>query len=310
MSNFLITGGTGSIGSQIVRRLHADGQHDIRVYSRSEELQLNLMRELERPENIQWIIGDVRDYDRLASVMAGCNAVVHAAAMKHVGFCENNPDEAVATNVRGTQNCLRAAVANGVQRFTLVSTDKAAYPANTMGVTKLMAERLVLAAKRAGYNAVRLGNVFGSRGSVVPYLRECALEGRSPRLSHLEVRRFFMTVDEAAEFALTVTRGVLSDTHGIFAPRLGIIRLGDLWEAVKRQAAPMQAEPTIIGLAPGEKMNETLLTAEEVTQCAGFPWGYQIYPERPAGYAHGGGVTTDQDTGLYTVDQIVSKFLV
>src|SRR3989338_8888989 len=174
----LVTGGTGSIGSEIVRQLLKKGPKTIRVLSRHEEGHHQLMHELAgEEEKMRFIIGDIRDRERLALAMEGVDIVFHAAALKHVPLCEYNPFEAVKTNIVGTQNVIEAARSAGVDRVIGISTDKAVEPESVLGVSKLMAEKLFLATyfykgdKETRFTCVRLGNVWGSRGSILPVFR-------------------------------------------------------------------------------------------------------------------------------------------
>jgi UDP-N-acetylglucosamine 4,6-dehydratase/5-epimerase len=206
----LVTGGTGSIGSHIVRQLIAQEPRALRILSRDETKQLYLQEELARSgdlASVRFLIGDVRDPIRLRRAMEGIDVVFHAAAMKHVPACEYNPFEAVQTNVLGTQNVITAAREASVGRVVAVSTDKACSPENTMGATKLLAERLIAAAH--GFSAgqvlcgVRFGNVIGSRGSLVPIVRQQLREGRPVTLTDSRMTRFMMTMEDAARLVLT-----------------------------------------------------------------------------------------------------------
>ncbi len=313
MSTTLVTGGTGTIGSAIVEKLIQNPEHTVRVFSRTEDLQLEMKRRLDSPDNVRWLIGDVRDYGRLTFAMRDVDQVVHCAAMKHVLFCENNPGEALATNIIGTQNAIRAAIANDVKRFTLVSTDKAAYPSSTMGASKLMAERLVLDAPNyAGegcgvFNIARLGNVFGSRGSIVPYLLRCASTGEPAKITSHEARRFFIMPENAAALIIGMVTG--GSTQIIQVPTMGIIRLADLVTAVEKYTGA-KIQEDFIPMQPGEKLHETSITSEETIHCDFFKtcdkeYGWAIRPFAPARATQQPAITTDQKTGLYTVEQIV-----
>ncbi len=270
----LVTGGTGSIGSQIVRQLLACNPSTLRVLSRDETKQLELQESLARPglpPSLRFLIGDVRDPARLRRAMEGIEIVFHAAAMKHVPACEYNPFEAVQTNVLGTQNVITSAREAGVGRVIVVSTDKATRPENTMGATKLLAEKLVSAAHHFSPGqilcAVRFGNVLGSRGSLVP-LVERQLHDRQPvAITHPDMTRFMMTIEEAVRLLLLA--GVRARGGEVFILKMPALRVLDLIEILIEEHAAREggiAEDypiRRIGMRPGERLHEVLLTEEE-----------------------------------------------
>ncbi len=270
----LVTGGTGSIGSQIVRQLLAAEVKVLRVLSRDETKQLELQEDLSRrglPANIRFLIGDVRDAGRLRRAMEGIEIVFHAAAMKHVPACEYNPFEAVQTNVLGTQNVITAAREAGVGRVVVVSTDKATRPENTMGATKLLAERLVSAAHQFSPGqilcAVRFGNVLGSRGSLVPLVERQLRDGQSVAITHPDMTRFMMTIDEAVRLVLLA--GARARGGEVFILKMPALRVLDLIEvlvedhAAREGGSPADYPIRRIGIRPGERLHEVLLTEEE-----------------------------------------------
>jgi FlaA1/EpsC-like NDP-sugar epimerase len=270
----LVTGGTGSIGSQIVEQLLGAGAGVVRVLSRDETKQLELQERLARRWDLaraRFLIGDVRDPVRLRRAMEGVDVVFHAAAMKHVPACEYNPFEAVQTNVLGTQNVITSSRDAGVGRVVVVSTDKATSPENTMGATKLLAERLVSSAHLFSpgqvFCAVRFGNVLGSRGSIVPrVLRQLEEEGRAS-LTHDDMTRFMMTIEDAVSLLLEAGRRARGGEIFILAmPALRVRDLVEVLVAEYARASGRAAEELPIhrvGIRPGEKLHETLVTAEE-----------------------------------------------
>ncbi len=269
----LVTGGTGSIGSEIVRQLLKYEPEVVRIFSRDETKQFFLHEELQEHGNVRYLIGDVRDKDRLSTAMEDVDVVFHAAALKHVPSCEYNPFEAVETNIRGTQNLIRAAVQNEVERVIAISTDKAVNPINVMGATKLVVERLISSAqfsvglRPTKFACVRFGNVVGSRGSVIDLFRE-QIKRRGPvTVTDPEMTRFLMLIPEAVGLvfqAMSMMQG-----GDLFILKMPVARLGDLVQVAIEEMAPhlghqpSDIEIKKIGNRPGEKMNEELMTSEE-----------------------------------------------
>ncbi|MBM6997265.1 polysaccharide biosynthesis protein [Paenibacillus sp. DXFW5] len=270
----LITGGTGTIGSYLAKRLLADNPKVIRIFSRDEYKQFEMAQEFHGfSSRLRFLIGDVRDQQRLARAMEGIDYVFHCAAMKHVPACEYNPFEAVQTNVIGTQNVIQSALSAGVKKVIFLSTDKAIAPTNTYGATKLMAERLISSAQyQAGssitvFAAVRFGNVMGSRGSVIPLFKKQIERNREITVTRSSMSRFMMTLDEAIE--LTIRAMHYAQGGEVFVLKMPVVRLGDLAKAVVLEMSrimgvtPEEIEIIEIGLRPGEKMYEELMTDEE-----------------------------------------------
>jgi len=272
MTRILITGGTGSFGTALTRRLVKDGHDRIVVFSRDEQKQHAMERELDDP-SLRFFVGDVRDRDRLELAMRGIDYVFHAAAMKIIPTCERDPFECVHTNVLGAENVARAALRAGVQKVIALSTDKAAAPLNLYGATKLAAEKLFIAANTiaAGattYSCVRYGNVVGSRGSVIPLFKQLAAEHKPLPITHRDMTRFWITIEQAVEFVLT-SAGLMTGRE-IFVPKLPSMRIQALACAVN---VAVRGEPgpilqwdewyPIIGIRPGEKLHETLITHDE-----------------------------------------------
>lgn len=298
----LVTGGTGSIGSQIVEQVLAMGPDVVRVLSRDETRQLELQERLARRwdlARVRFLIGDVRDAVRLRRAMETMDTVFHAAAMKHVPACEYNPFEAVQTNVIGTQNVITSAREAGVARVVVISTDKATSPENTMGATKLLTERLVVAAQQSSpgivLSAVRFGNVIGSRGSLAPrVLAQLEREGYAS-LTHPEMTRFMMTIRDAV--SLVLEAGIRARGGEIFILQMPALRVKDLIEVlVEEQARWSGRQATdypvrIVGIRPGEKLHEALVTEEESRRTRLEPGGlYVVEPhDRPEDTVRCGG---------------------
>lgn len=269
----LVTGGTGSIGSEIFRSLLQYDPEVVRILSRDETKQFELMQEIGHLENIRFLIGDVRDRDRLGRAFEGIDIVFHAAAMKHVPACEYNPFEAVKTNVIGTQNVIESALDNEVEKVIAISTDKAASPINTMGATKLLAEKLIIDAnfykgdKKTIFSCVRFGNVIGSRGSVIPLFEKQIRNGGPVTVTDPEMTRFIMTIPQAVDLVFKATKMA----HGgeIFIFKMPVVKIGDLvkvmiWNlAPKYEYKPDSIQINTIGIRNGEKMHEHLMNEEE-----------------------------------------------
>jgi len=272
----LVTGGTGSIGSELVRKILSYPIKQLRIFSRDEYKQFILKQELLSHPNgevLSFLIGDVRDRDRVFLGMEGVDLVFNAAAMKHVPFCEYNPFEAVKTNVLGTQNLVDAARNQNVEKFIHVSTDKAAMPINVMGATKLLAEKIAVTAehykgtKKTLFSAVRFGNVFGSRGSVVPIFHEQIQKGGPVTLTDRGMTRFMMQIPQAVELLLKAA--LLSKGEELFVLKMPVMRIEDLAHAMIEILAPKYGHKTadikieLTGRRSGEKIYEILLTEEE-----------------------------------------------
>lgn len=270
----LITGGTGTIGQRLVRRLLQEKPGVIRIFSRDEFKQFEMAQELHQyTQQLRFLIGDVRDAQRLSRAMADIDYVFHCAAMKHVPACEYNPFEAVQTNIIGTQNVIQSALEARVKKVIFVSTDKAIAPTNTYGASKLMAERLISSAQyQAGsanttFAAVRFGNVMGSRGSVIPLFKTQIKSKRKITVTHKNMTRFMMTMEEATE--LTLKAADYAQGGEVFVLKMPVVRLEDLINAVilemskKIGVSPEEIEIEEIGLRPGEKMYEELMTEDE-----------------------------------------------
>jgi len=284
----LITGATGTMGRALVSDLLNEQPEVIRLLSRDEDKQFHMQYQYRDYPNLRFFIGDVRDRDRIRRAMEGVDYVFHCAALKHVPSCEYNPFEAVRTNVLGTQNVIEAAMDVGVARLVATSSDKAISPTNTMGATKLLAERLIAAAEfyrgahQTVFCGVRFGNVIGSRGSVIPFFVQQILTERRVTVTDPNMTRFMMTVGQAVE----LTKRALRLAHGgeIFVLKMPVVRLSDLADVVIDQVCRRKGWRTadirveISGARPGEKMYEELMTLEEAEQAAELPDMFAVLP--------------------------------
>lgn len=270
--DILVTGGCGSIGSEIVRQLVQQEPRRIRVLDNNEsghwrqQVDLGPKAKLVRP-----LVGDIRDKERLIRAMDGVDYVFHAAALKHVPLCEYNPFEAVYTNVIGTKNIVEAAIEQGVPKLISVSTDKAVNPVNTMGATKLLSERIVVNAPLGmsdlQFSCVRFGNVLGSEGSVIPLFKKQIAQGGPVTVTTPEMTRFFMTIPQAVRLVLHSAE--IMQGREIFVLRMDLFRIKDLAEVLIEELAgqyghrPEDIAIEYIGKRPGEKSHEYLFTEEE-----------------------------------------------
>ena len=262
--NLLITGGTGSFGNAVTERFLKTGINEIRVFSRDEKKQ-NDMREKFSDKKLKFYLGDVRDYDSINSAMIGVDYVFHAAALKQVPSCEFYPIEAVKTNVLGTENMLNAAIQNKVKKVICLSTDKAVYPINAMGVSKAMMEKLMVAKSRTSGNTIlmgtRYGNVMGSRGSVIPLFHHQIINKMPITITDPKMTRFMMTLDDAVDLVLyAFNNGNSGDILVQKAPSSTIEELADAMKIMYKYSK----NNNIIGARHGEKTFETLLTKEEL----------------------------------------------
>ncbi len=269
----LVTGGTGSVGSQIVRHLLTFNPKQVRVFSRDDSKQFYLLKRLNDDPRLRMLLGDIRDEKRLLRAMEGVDIVFHCAALKHVIATENDPSEAVLTNVIGTQNVIHACLVHGVDRMVGISTDKAADPTSVLGCTKLLSEKLVTTSvlykgpKKTRFCFVRFGNVIGTRGSVIPLFIRQVKHGGPLTLTDPEMLRFFMTVDDAVQLIFKATR--LMRDREVFILKMPVIRISDLARAVIDTYAPrFDRKPEdisvqMIGRQIGERIYEKLLGREE-----------------------------------------------
>jgi len=292
--NVLVTGGAGSIGSEIVKQVLKYGPKTVRSFDNNETEQFYLQQNLPA-EGLRILIGDVRDKDRLSRAMKGIDIVFHAAALKHVPMCEYNPFEAIKTNVIGTQNAIEAAIDNGVEKFITISTDKATNPINTMGATKLLAERLTIDANnykgtsRIALSCVRFGNVLNSKGSVTEVFEKQIASGGPLTVTDHDMTRFVMSIEQAVGLILKAVK----KAHGgeIFILKMPVIRLKDLQDVMIEELAPKYGlRPSDIsvkkiGVRAGEKFYEELMTEEESARAYESEEMLTVLPQiRTAGY--------------------------
>ena len=269
-SKLLITGGTGSFGNAILRRFLQSDIQEIRIFSRDEKKQDD-MRKLYDSPKLKFYIGDVRDSRSVSAAMRGVDYVFHAAALKQVPSCEFHPMEAVRTNVMGTENVLEAAVAAGVKRVVCLSTDKAVYPINAMGISKAMMEKVMVAASRnlEGTSTVicgtRYGNVMASRGSVIPLFVDQVLAGKPITVTDPSMTRFMMTLDDAVELVLYAFEH--GNNGDIFVQKAPAATVSVLTQALLQLMGKPDHEVREIGTRHGEKLFEALLGREEMA-CA------------------------------------------
>ena len=279
--NIIVTGGTGSFGKKLIATIFDKYKpKQVIVFSRDELKQFEMRDTFPTEEfPIKYFIGDVRDRERLYRVTYGMDFIVHAAAMKQVPTAEYNPFEAVKTNINGAQNVIEAALENGVKRVVALSTDKACSPINLYGATKLTSDKLFAAANhwqgshQVAFSVVRYGNVVGSRGSVIPFFIKKKAEGVLP-ITHESMTRFWITLEQGVEFVLNC----LQQMHGgeLFVPKIPSMNIMDLAKAI----AP-KAKTEIIGIRPGEKIHEVMISLDDALNTIEFESHYVIQPAHP-----------------------------
>jgi len=285
--NVLVTGGTGSIGEAIARKALIDGSKTVKILSNDEnaEYEMEMKMEMEfgkKSKNLIFLLGDIRDEDRVNSVMKDVNIVFHAAALKHVDRSELNPFEAINTNILGTKNIIQASLKEGIKKVISISTDKAVNPVGVMGCSKLLAEKLIAAESllqnsKTIFTSVRFGNVLNTRGSVLPRIEKQIQHGGPITLTDERMQRYFMTKQEAVN--LIISASELAKGGEIFVLKMPILRLKDLFEVMKKLLAPKygfktsQIKTRITGMKYGEKLIEDLLNefeAERVLETKDF----------------------------------------
>ena len=273
----LITGGTGSFGNAILQRfLNTDQFKEIRIFSRDEKKQDDMRNQLKNPK-LKFFIGDVRDYDSVEPATRGVDYIFHAAALKQVPSCEFFPMQAVKTNVEGTQNVIKAAGQNNVKKIICLSTDKAAYPINAMGISKAMMEKVAIAESRNLQNTIvcltRYGNVMASRGSVIPLFINQIKSGRPLTITDPNMTRFLMSLNDAVDLVLFAFEN--GNQGDLFVNKAPAATIGDLANAIK-DLAKAANEINIIGTRHGEKLYETLCTREEMAKAEDMGDFYRI----------------------------------
>ena len=280
----LITGGTGSLGKALAKRLLELDAETIRIYSRNENSQTTMQSEL-NDERLRYLIGDVRDLSRLIKAMEDIDIVFHAAALKHVPVVEYNPFEAIKTNVLGSQNVIDASLHENVETVVCVGTDKAVSPLNTYGATKLLMEKLFVTASnhtnpkrhKTKFIAIRYGNVLGSSGSVVPTLLKQIESDRNITITDPNMTRFNITMSQALDF---IIRSLKKGNGGeVFIPKLKAYSLGVLKDAIL-EVLGKDVKTELISVRPGEKYHESLISNEEIRNTFEDKDDYVILEER------------------------------
>jgi UDP-N-acetylglucosamine 4,6-dehydratase (inverting) len=276
----LLTGGTGSFGKKFTEMaLKEHNPKAVRIFSRGEFLQMEMRKRFNGDTRLRFFIGDVRDKDRLYRAASGVDIIVHAAALKQVPTCEYNPIEAVKTNIDGASNIIDAAIDNGVEKVLAISTDKAVCPVNLYGATKLVAEKLFVqgnaytGGKKTRFSVVRYGNVVGSRGSVIPLFLEQRHTGKLT-ITDDRMTRFWITLDQGVRFVINSIDRMKGGE--IFIPKIPSMKVVDLARCI----AP-EAELEVVGIRPGEKLHECLLTEEESRHAVEYDDSFVIEPEHP-----------------------------
>jgi UDP-N-acetylglucosamine 4,6-dehydratase/5-epimerase len=270
--SILVTGGTGSIGTALVKKAILDKAKLIRVFSNDENGLYELESEFSNHKNIEYVIGDIQNEEIVNKIVKDIDIVFHAAALKHVDRCEMNPLETINVNIIGTKNIANAAQKENIQRMIFISTDKAVNPIGVMGATKLLGEKLISSEASHQSNtifaSVRFGNVFHTRGSILPRIEKQISNGGPITLTNPEMKRFFMTKDDAVN--LIISSATFAKGGETFVLKMPLIRLEDLFEAMKEILSskygykPSQIKTKIIGTRPGEKLIEYLLTQFEM----------------------------------------------
>jgi len=263
----LITGGTGSLGQSLTKRLLATNVDTVRILSRNESKQVNMESEF-NDKRLRFLIGDVRDFERLKTAFEDIDIVYHAAALKHVPVIEYNPFEAIKTNVQGSQNVIDASLSQDVEKVICIGTDKAVSPLNTYGATKLLMEKLFVSANnflnetrhRTKFLALRYGNVVGSSGSVIPKFIKMINEGKKITITDSEMTRFSITMEQALDFVIDCT--INGNASEIYIPKLKSYSILDVKDALFEIFGKTDFEE--IGIRPGEKLHETLINSEEI----------------------------------------------
>lgn len=280
VDSLLITGGTGSFGNAVLRRFLDSNLREIRIFSRDEKKQDDMRKKYNSPK-LKFYIGDVRDPQSVMNAVRGVDFIYHAAALKQVPSCEFHPLEAVKTNVLGTENVLEAAIQCGVQRVVVLSTDKAVYPINAMGISKAMMEKVAVAKSRSSaqtvINVTRYGNVMASRGSVIPLFIEQIRAGKPITLTDPNMTRFMMTLDDAVDLVLYAFE------HGqpgeIFVQKAPAATIEVLAKALTALVGKPEHEVRVIGTRHGEKLYEALLSREEMVAAEDLGGYYRVPPD-------------------------------
>ena len=271
--NILITGGSGSIGKSLAKQAISDGAKLVRLFSNDENGLYDIESEFPNLKNLEFVFGDIRDETSVSDVVKNIDVIYHAAALKHVDRCELYPFEAITTNILGTKNIIKSSLNENIDKFVFISTDKAVNPIGVMGATKLLGEKLLSAEafhkkSKTIFSSVRFGNVFHTRGSILPRIERQIKDGGPLTLTDNRMRRFFMTKEQAVQLIINATK--IAKGGETFVLKMPLLRLEDLFESMKKVLAPRYGyKPNmittkIIGIRPGEKLTEYLLTDFEM----------------------------------------------
>ena len=272
----LITGGTGSIGQALAKKALSDGVKSLKIFSNDENALYEMELDFSKHKNIEYIIGDIRDFEKINSIVQNCDIIFHAAALKHVDRCELYPLETMTVNIIGTNNVAKAAVNAKVSKVISISTDKAVNPIGVMGATKLLAEKLIAAEAYHSksstiFASVRFGNVFHTRGSIIPKIEKQIQNGGPLTLTDERMKRFFMTKEDAVNLILNAAQ--IAKGGETFILKMPLLNLKDLFDAMKVVVGPKhgydpsEIKTKITGIRPGEKLTEYLLTSFEMEHC-------------------------------------------
>jgi len=271
--NVLVTGGAGSVGQELVWKILKHQPKVVRVLDIDESRQFEFQQKLKKFENVRFLLGDIRDKERLRYAVEDIDILFHAAALKHVESCEYNPFEAVKTNVMGTQNVIDVAIEESVEKVIFTSSDKAVNPTNVMGATKLLCERLITAAnyykgaREIAFSSVRFGNVMGSRGSVAPLFKEQIQAGGPITVTDPNMTRFVMSMSRALELLIKATE--MMQGGEVFIFKMPAVKVSDFAKTMIESFAPKYGYASenikikVTGSKPGEKMYEELMTEDE-----------------------------------------------
>jgi len=303
-SSILVTGGTGSFGRAFIDEVLSNhNPQRVAVFSRDELKQYEMKQSYLDDDRIRFFLGDIRDRERLRMAMSGVDYVVHAAALKQVDTAEYNPMEFVKTNILGSENVLTTAIDDGVKKIVALSTDKASSPVNLYGATKLTADKLFISGNHYSYArgtkfaVVRYGNVMASRGSVIPYWRELAAQGKALPITDTRMTRFWITLQQAVDFV--IDSFTLMDGGELYVPRIPSMKLTDLAETIA-PGVPLEE----IGIRPGEKLHEEMISIDDGRRTFRLEDRYVIAPalaewtfrEPPGGVPVSDGFTYSSDT--------------
>jgi len=280
--HILITGGAGSIGQALCEKLIEFHPKTIALFDINENSLFNLRQKYgaECGDKIRFLLGDIKNLDRLQYAFKGMDIVIHGASYKHVLECEYNPLDAVETNINGTTNVIQAAINQNVKKVIFTSSDKAANPSNTMGTTKLLAEKLIIAANDYGarttiFSCCRFGNVIGTSGSVIPLFKKQIIDGRPITITDPGMTRFMITQETAIDLVLKA--GYLSEGGEIFIFKMPAVKVGDLADVMIKKYG--KAKKVVIGIKPGEKKYEEVMTEEEMSRAIEGTDMYVILPQ-------------------------------